>query len=98
MNPILMLKPSGKQSNETRNMKHINFVPVNAQRIASLNIIKVVLKNGKQSLLLSFESLSSHKISENFRKNLLWNFSIFQYLTQKKSDYIKIQAVSFTHF
>ena len=42
--PVLKIKLSGKQRNETRNMKHINFVPVNIQRITSFNIIKDALK------------------------------------------------------
>ena len=40
-------------------------------------IAKVVLKNENRSLLLAFECVSSHKISEKSNEQILWSFRIW---------------------
>ena len=47
MDVSLTLKLSRKESNKTRNMKYVTFVPIGPKGCCYLGIIKVALKNKK---------------------------------------------------
>ena len=86
--PILTLKLYRKQSNETRKDETRQLYTQKRPKQGSLVIIKVALKMKRQSSVLPFECLSSHKMSEIYTALILGNYSIFAFLGPKTSHFL----------
>ena len=81
--PALTRKLLGKKNNQTRNMKHVNFVPKNLQKGNLRIIIKVVLKiKWNQFHVLSKNAYYHIKFENNLRKRFCKIFAL-HFSTQK---------------
>ena len=86
--PILTVTLYGKHSNETRKDETRQLYTQKRPKQSSLGIIKVALKMKRQSSVLPFECLSSHKMSEIYTAMILENYSIFAILGPKTSHFL----------